>query len=428
MKAAALRSLYSLTMRLLLPAQFIRLWLRGRKLPAYRRRWLERLALSPSSWPAEPRLWIHAVSVGEVNAAAPLIRRLLDKKTPCRILVTTTTPTGSRTLRQHFPDQIEHCYFPFDLPGVMRRFLRKTRPALLMIMETELWPNCLEQCRRSGIPVAIANARLSEKSLRGYRKIAPLTQAALASVTRLFAQGKADAERFIQLGARPEQVEVIGNLKFHIDISASDKKLAEQMKNDWRDHDFVWLAASTHPGEDEILIQAHRALLETVPTALLVLAPRHPDRFDQVADLCQRTSLLTARRSTGDPVAPDTRIYLADTLGELTGLYGAADAAFIAGSLTDIGGHNPLEPAAHGIPILSGPNVHNFAQIYAEMTEANAAALVHGPQELTDWLQKLATDNALKTRLGQQAHRYLQTRSSGLETLLDWIAARTNCA
>ncbi len=419
MRSAWARGMYTLALRLLLPALFLRLWWRGRKLPAYRRRWGERLALLPEL-PREPRIWLHAVSVGEVHAAAPLIRRLLESGAH-RVLVTTTTPTGSETLRKLFSGQVEHCYFPYDLPGVMRRFLRQLEPRLLLVMETELWPNCFRQCRERGVPVAIVNARLSEKSMRGYRKLDALTRATLSAVARIFAQDEADAQRFQRLGARPEQIEVIGNLKFHVEVADSDRAMAAELKARWSPREFIWIAASTHAGEEAQILAAHRALLETRPGALLVLAPRHPDRFDAVARLCEQSGLPFARRSRGEAVTPDTRLYLADTLGELGGLYGVADVAFVGGSLVDIGGHNPLEPAAHAIPVLSGPEVRNFERIYADMAAAEAVRLVEDEQALVVWLRRFAGDKALRRRAGEQAKAFLEGRVSGLDSVVRWV-------
>ncbi len=413
------RALYSLALYLLLPLQFWRLWRRGVELPAYRQRWRERLAFGPAL-PAGPRLWVHAVSVGEVNAAAPLIERLLAQS-GTRLLVTTTTPTGSDTVLQRFGGRVDHVYFPYDLPGAIRRFLRRVQPAALVVMETELWPNCFHGCRQRGIPVVLVNARLSDKSLRGYRRLAALSRSTLACIDRIFAQDQADAERFVALGAERSRIEVIGNLKFDCRVADEAVRQGRALRRRWRAHSFVWIAASTHPGEEAQVIEAHRRVLAQIDDALLIIAPRHPDRFDAVARQCRDSGLSWARRTMADPVTEVTKIYLADTLGELDLLYAAADVAFVAGSFADIGGHNPLEPAACARPVLSGPVVRNFAQIYRRMTEAGAAQIVADPPALAQHLLALAADETARSEAGARALAFIQQNAGGVDTVTEYI-------
>lgn len=413
------RLIYSLVLYVISPMIFLRLWWRGKKLPAYRQRWGERLALFPVL-SKQPRIWLHAVSVGEVNAAAALIEMLLTE-TNYSVLVTTTTPTGSSLLQARFSERIEHVYFPYDFPGVIKRFLRKTKPAICIIIETELWPNCFHHCRKQRIPLIIVNARLSERSVRGYQRMQALTRQTLQATSRIFAQGKEDAERFIRLGAKASSVSVIGNLKFDIQLLEETRKQGVALRSQWPAYQFIWIAASTHAGEEERLINVQKKLLKKNKNSLLVIVPRHPERFDQVAELCESSGLLFTRRSNNALLPENTKLYLADTLGELNMLYGTVDVAFMAGSFTDVGGHNPLEPAAHGIPIITGAVFHNFSEIYTKMFERNAALLVNNENELFKTLLRIANDNQLKNQLGRASKDFMENNQGGLQRVAEYI-------
>ena len=413
------RLIYSFVLYLSAPVIFLRLWRKGKKLPAYRERWGERLALF-SALPEEPRIWLHAVSVGEVNAAAALIENLLTK-TNHKILVTTTTPTGSSLLQSRFEDRVEHVYFPYDFPRVIKRFLRKIKPSICVVMETELWPNCFYYCQQHKVPVVIVNARLSEKSVLRYQKLSALTRSTLQSTQKIFAQGRADAERFVKLGAQTSSVTVIGNLKFDIQLPSEVRQQGAELRNQWPDYHFIWIAASTHADEEARLINVHKELLAAIDKSLLVIVPRHPDRFNEVADICVKSGLKFTTRSSAGLLKEDTRVYLADTLGELNILYGAVDAAFVAGSFADIGGHNPLESAAHGIPVITGPVMHNFAEIYHNMFEQNAAQKVNNEKDLLSFLIKLSTDTRYRQASGQAANAFLEENSGGLDVVSEYI-------
>ncbi|PKM25430.1 MAG: 3-deoxy-D-manno-octulosonic acid transferase, partial [Gammaproteobacteria bacterium HGW-Gammaproteobacteria-12] len=361
------RLLYTLLLHLALPLIALRLALRARKAPAYARRINERFSLGlPAMKPGG--IWVHAVSVGESIAAAPMIRALQARYPDLPITVTCMTPTGSERIQALFGESVQHCYLPYDLPWAAARFLDRAQPRLAVVMETELWPNHIHQCARRGIPVALANARLSERSARGYARFAKLTAPMLAELSLIAVQTQTEAQRFLDLGARPGCVEVTGSIKFDLKIDAELLQRADALRQHWQATTRpVWIAASTHAGEDEIILAAHRQLLGKHPDALLILVPRHPERFNSVSELCLGQDLTTRRRSTGEAVQAGDQVLLGDTMGELLFLYALADIAFVGGSLVANGGHNLLEPAALGKPVLSGPHLFNFLEIAAQL-------------------------------------------------------------
>ncbi|RMG56175.1 MAG: 3-deoxy-D-manno-octulosonic acid transferase [Gammaproteobacteria bacterium] len=408
------RWFYSALLHCLLPAALLRLWLRGRRNPAYRLRWAERLGQVPPL-PDAPRIWLHAVSVGETIAAAPLLRRLQGELPGYQWLVSTTTPTGSEQVLRLFGNEVAHHYLPWDLPEAVARFLDRTRPALLLVMETEIWPNLFAACRRRDIPVCIVNARLSERSLRGYRRIRPLVAEALSSV-RVLAQSEADAGRFRSLGA--PDVRVTGNLKFDLEIPATATATGEALRLALG-HRPVWVAGSTHEGEDAQVLEAHQRLLEDFPDALLILVPRHPERFDDVARQIEARGLAFRRRSSGALPGGGDSVYLGDTLGELLAFYAAADVAFVGGSLVPHGGHNPLEPAALGVPVITGPHWHNFAAIYPALLEQGAAFEVGGAEALAAALQHCLGDPVARDRAGEAGRQFVETNRGALQRTLE---------
>ena len=365
--------LYSLILHLLLPVALLRLGWRGLRNPAYWRRWSERFGCVPVP-PQAGCIWLHAVSVGETRAAVPLVRALQQHYPGRRILITSMTPTGSDQVRELFGRQVEHCYVPYDLPMAIGCFLNRTRPALAIIMETELWPNLFHQCHARGIPLILANVRMSEKSARGYRRFASFTRATLANVSHVGAQTGDDAERLRALGAT--RIEVTGSIKFEIDVPADIAAKALTLRSGFGDRP-VWVAASTRVGEEEFVLDAFAQLRARLPRLLLVLVPRHPERFDAVAKLCQqhgfRVELRSARKIN---VAPDTAILLGDTLGELLLFHAAADVSYIGGSLVPLGGQNLLEAAAVGTPVVFGPHMFNFQEISRMALERGAGRQV----------------------------------------------------
>ncbi len=418
------RTLYTLLFHLGLPLVAIRLWLRARKAPAYARRIGERFALNLP--PMQPGgIWVHAVSVGESIAAAPMIRALLTRYPQLPITVTCMTPTGSERIQALFADEprIQHCYLPYDLPWAAARFLDRIKPKLGVIMETELWPNLIHQCAKRGIPVALANARLSARSAKGYARFARLTRPMLEAMSLIAVQTQTEAERFRQLGARPECVEVTGSIKFDLSIDPQLWVKARELREQWQAQERpVWIAASTHEGEDEIVLAAHRQLLAHYPNALLMLVPRHPERFNSVFELCQREGFVTVRRSQHTPVSAQTQVLLGDTMGELLFLYAVADSAFVGGSLVPNGGHNVLEPAALGKPVLSGPHLFNFLEIAALLREAGALEEVDDAPGLAVAVQRLFELPQDAQRMAEAGLKVMQANQGALQRLLDGLA------
>lgn len=409
-----MRVLYSLLLYLLTPLILLRLYWRGRKAPGYRQRWAERFGRIPA--PPGPCLWVHAVSLGETRAALPLIRALLERHPDSPLLVTTTTPTGSRQVREALGGRVHHVYAPYDLPGAVARFLDRTRPRLALIMETELWPNLFAACRRRGVPVVVANARLSERSARGYRRLGRLSRRLLARTTVIAAQAEADARRFRELGA--PRVTVTGNLKYDLALPDGLPEQGRALRRQLGRERPVWIAASTHQGEDESVLDAFTRLRQARPRALLVLVPRHPERFDAVAELCRRRGWTVARRSRGEPCTPATAVYLGDTLGELLLLFAAADLAFVGGSLVPVGGHNVLEPAALGLPVLFGPQMFNFTEAGRRLLEAGAARQVAGATELAAAAAELLADAERRAAMGRAGRAVVEANRGALAALL----------
>ncbi|MGQ7959654.1 lipid IV(A) 3-deoxy-D-manno-octulosonic acid transferase [Pseudomonas sp. SP16.1] len=412
------RTLYTLLLHLALPLIALRLALRARKAAAYSRRIRERFSFALP--PLQPGgIWVHAVSVGESIAAAPMIRALQARHPELPITVTCMTPTGSERIQALFGDSVQHCYLPYDLPWAAARFLERARPRLAVVMETELWPNHIHQCARRGIPVVLANARLSERSARGYARFGKLTSPMLAELSLIAVQTRTEAERFLILGARHECVEVTGSIKFDLHIDPHLAQRAADLRRQWQaELRPLWIAASTHAGEDEIVLAAHRQLLEQRPDALLLLVPRHPERFDAVYELCQRQGLSTRRRSSGETVQAADQVLLGDTMGELLFLYALADVAFVGGSLVANGGHNLLEPAALGKPVLSGPHLFNFLEIAAQLREAGALGEVRSASDLAGEVEALWREPDRSERMRHAGLQVLKANQGALERLL----------
>ncbi len=412
------RLLYTVLMYLLTPIFVLRLLWRSRANPAYRHRLAERFGFGTLSGAC---IWLHAVSVGETIAARPLIERLLQAYPHYPLLVTTTTPTGSDTVKRLFGERVKHCYLPYDLPDALARFLRRVQPVLLVVMETEIWPNLYAACAQRNIPLMLANARLSERSVRGYARVGTLVGETLANVSLIAARGEQDALHFEQLGAYSEQVVVCGNIKFDLQLPAGLAEQGKQLRQQWGENRPVWVAASTHQGEDESVLRVFAHLREQLPDLLLVIVPRHPERFDAVARLCAATGFASVRRSSGAAFSPETVIIVGDSMGEMLLWYAAADVAFIGGSLIAHGGHNPLEAAAFGVPVVSGGHVHNFADIFPPLCEAGGAVLVADEAllyaQLLAWLQ----DAAAQQQAGDAAKVFFQQNQGALACLMHQI-------
>ncbi len=416
-----MRTFYSVIWYLLLPFLFLRLWLRGRQAPAYRQRWKERMAWGYRPGTLKNSLWVHAVSVGETLAAVPMIERLLADYPQMPLLVTTTTPTGSERVKALFGDRVTHVYCPWELPTALNRFLRAFDPKMVIVLETELWPNLCAAAKRHGARLMLMNGRLSEKSYRGYSKFPRLVRPMMARFDALAVQTPVERERYVALGAWPERVHAIGSVKFDMTLDDTVRQGADALRAMIGERP-VWIAASTHPGEDEPVLAAHKALLETAPQTLLVLVPRHPERFDGVAQLIRQQGLGLARRSKQDTVTADTQVYLADTMGELLMLFGVADVAFVGGSLVPVGGHNLLEPAGWGKPVLTGPHLHNFTAISNLLDDAGALTLVDNADALAIALQALFRYPDQRQRQGQAAAAVVEANRGALEKGLKLIS------
>jgi 3-deoxy-D-manno-octulosonic-acid transferase len=421
-----LRHIYSLLTYLLRPfALAVVLW-RGVGNRSYWQGLGERFGLGArlGGAPAAAQcLWVHAVSLGEVSAAAPLVRALRLRHAELPLLLTTATPTGRGRALALFGDSVTVQYLPYDTPGSMRRFLERSRPRLAIIMETELWPNLYHQCRRRGVPIVLANARLSSTSVARYRKFGALFREAFAGDTFVAAQSTEDAQRFMTIGAQPARTSVVGNLKFDIAVDADLKTRGRALRAGCWAARPVWIAGSTHAGEEELVLDAHAALVgtapQTLPGALLLLVPRHPERFAAVADLLSRRGFVFERRSSGNPVRPDAQVLLVDTVGELTTLYAAVDVAFVGGSLVPVGGHNLLEPAAVGVPVITGPHQSNARQVAELLLREDAIVEVADSGELALELEALFADPARRLELAMRAEQVVAANRGSLGRLLE---------
>lgn len=401
-----MRYLYSFLMYLALPIMFLRLLWRSRALPEYRLHLSQRLGFCPHV--LEKCIWIHAVSVGESIAAIPLIKALKTSYPHVPLLVTNMTPTGAARVKAALSQDVLQAYIPYDFPDAVTRFLKRTNPLIAIVMETELWPNLFAACARRDIPIVIANARLSAKSAKGYQLAGALTQQMFTAIHSLASQGHADAERFIELGLSKEKVHITGNLKFDLELPQDLTLKAEALKAELGFNRLVWIAASTHPTEEEIILAAHKKILEKMPSALLILVPRHPNRFDMVAELVEQQGLRLARRSLSEACTPETNVYLGDTMGELLLMYSVCDVAFVAGSFAQIGGHNMLEAAALNKPIVTGPQLYNFAEISQMLLTSEGMIKVHDAQELSDVILRFFADEIYLKRVGSNAFKVVE--------------------
>jgi 3-deoxy-D-manno-octulosonic-acid transferase len=415
-----IRYIYSMVLYALVPVIVIRLLYRSFRAPAYRKRWGQRFGFAPKLTDRKT-IWLHAVSVGETLAAVPLIKALQKKYPTYRLMVTCMTPTGSQRIQAAFGDSVDHSYAPYDMPDAVARFLNRVEPELLIIMETELWPNTIAACRRRNIPVILANARLSEKSARGYQKIALLVKPMLQSMDAVVAQHQDDGARFIDLGLPEQALSISGNIKFDLTLDAGMHNQAQQLSQAWRGIPPrpIWLAASTHRGEDEIILRAHRQMVEQLQQPpLLVLVPRHPERFDAVENLCRSAGFEVARRSHTDLDIAKADILLGDTMGELMLFYGACDLAFVGGSLVPNGGHNMIEPAAWGVPILTGPHLFNFSDVSQLLIRGGGMKVCDSDTSLAAECLGLLQNAGHRQAMGEAAQQVAEANRGALLKLL----------
>lgn len=418
---------YTLLWYLLMPFLWVYLWVRGGKAPEYRKRWSERLVRNQPQGQLPYCVWVHAVSVGETLAAAPMIKAFIEQYPETPILVTTTTPTGSARVKALFGHRVHHVYCPWDVPSAWRRFFAAYQPRLALIVETELWPNLMATAKRLEVPVWLVNGRISQQSYLGYRRLRAITTPAIQVYDGMLVQTKEEAQRYIGLGADPAKVHVTGSIKFDLRLTEAMKQKAIQQREAFGQRP-VWVAASTHEGEEEAVLRAHKEVLAALPEALLVLVPRHPERFDGIADLIERQGLSFCRRSRGEEPTTETQVYLGDSMGELLMLYGAADLAFVGGSFADVGGHNLLEPAAWEHPVLSGPVLYNFERIAELLEEAGALTLVQNSRELAQEVTALFADPKRREREGEAAARVVAAHGGALQKTLDQLSRVWPCA
>ncbi len=391
-----MRKIYTLLYMLGLPFILLRLWIKGFQHKGYRERVGERLGKYQKK-SQRMQLWIHAVSVGESITAIPLIQHIQKQQPDWKIVVTTTTVTGSQIIRERLQQSVQHVYMPYDIPFIVRRFLKRFRPQVCGIMETELWPNTLHCCKQASIPVVIMNARLSPQSMQGYLKIKKITRHMLLQITQINAQSRHDAERFMQLGLPEKNCRVLGNMKFEISPSEHIIKRGQAWKNSCKNRP-VLLAASTHPGEEAIIIKAYQQLLQqSGEPILLILVPRHVKNTQAILEKHIPHDMKTQLRSQSDAIDPDTHIFVVDVIGQLLDFYAFADSCFVGGSLVPVGGHNLLEPAAYRCPIITGPHLHNFQVISQLLQEQSAISIVHNAEQLAEkWKEHLSQNHDLE--------------------------------
>lgn len=432
LKVALNRTTYNILFTLVLPLIVLRLLWRALRAPAYARRWAERfgfVSLTPEQAACTGRwIWVHAVSVGESIAAAPMIRKLRAEHPELPIVVTTMTPTGSERVVDMFGDDVSHVYAPYDHPFAVQRFLKAFRPQLLVIMETELWPNIIHYSKASGARVVVANARLSEKSARGYEKFAKLGKPMLQQIDCIAVQGPNDAERFRRLGVQEQQLRITGSIKFEMDLPDSLAQKTRELRalihrEGLQGERPVWIAASTRaaPGvgksvdEEVKVLAAFQHCLKESPDLLLILVPRHPERFRSVAALCTDLGLNVVKRSEQREVTADTHVLLGDSMGEMLAYFSVSAVAFVGGSLVDTGCHNVIEPAALGLPVFVGPSQFNFQAICEQLEEAGALRTVADENELATVIIATLRDAAQCRRMGEAGRQFIAANRGALQ-------------
>ena len=418
-----LRHFYSAILYLLTPFYLAYLYWRGRRAPAYRDRIGERFGFydldnNPGS------IWIHAVSVGEAQASLPMIQQLQQRFSDRSILVTTTTPTGSTRIKESLGDDVQHVYVPYDAPYAVNRFIQTMQPAIAVFMETEIWPNMINACQQNDIPVVLANARMSRRSAKGYARLGHFMREVMSKIDLVAAQSQSDGARLIGLGVRTDAMHVTGSVKFDMHLPASIKEQGEVLRRDWGVERSIWIAASTRQGEDEQILDAYAQVCHARDDALLVLVPRHPERFDSVAALCEKRGYKIQRRSEHRPCDREVDVYIGDTMGDLTLMYAASDVAFVGGSLVQTGGQNPIEAAALGVPVIMGPSLYNFSEVTRMLREREALVIVDDHEQLAETVLNYFNDPGLRTQHGENAYAVVQRNRGAIERLLLLIGAQ----
>ena len=418
-----MRLLYSAVLYCAMPFLFVRLLWRGRRNRAYWQRIGERFGFGPRVGSGRGCVWIHAVSVGEVQAAAQLVMALKNRYPDETIVVTSTTPTGAARVSKAFGGRVVHRYFPFDLPGAMARFLGRVEPRVAIIMGTEIWPNLLALCRARGVPVVLANLRLSDRSVAGYRRYRGLFAPALGGVVAIAAQSDEDARRIESIGAPPGVIEVTGSMNFDIPMLASLREEAAALRRIWGASRGIWIAASTQEGEEDQVLDAFERVLERLSGSLLVLVPGRPERFREVTALARRRGFDLVMRSRRPVECSSAQVFIGDTMGELPLLYAAADVAFVGGTLVERGGDNMLEPAALGLPVLFGPHVFNFAEISRRLVETGGAEIVSDSAALGRAVIAYLTDADLRHTTGAKGQAFVESNRGAGDRVFGMIRA-----
>jgi len=410
--------LYRILLNLAIPLGIVGLILRGFKNRQYWFRWGERFGFVSidikSRGPFD--LWIHAVSVGEARAATPLVKRLLQEQPDSNILVTTTTPTGSAMVTMMLRGSVSHCYFPYDLAWSMRKFVAAVNAKTVLIMETEIWPNMIEAVRHSGAILVYTNVRLSERSYLNYAKFPKLVKRTLGMVDHFAVQGKLDRKHLELLGVDEQRISETGSIKFDVTIPPSLRESAEVMRRQLGQDRLIWIAGSTREGEEGKILSVYKSLKERFPSLLLLLVPRHPERFDYMARKIQRRNLRCVRRTDNVPeLDSEVDVFLGDTMGELSLMYASSDVAFVGGSLEPLGGQNILEPCALGVPVVFGPHMFNFPDISRWTIKEGAGQMVQDEQGLKDAISELLANPSLRDEMGNKGLRFIDAHRGALE-------------
>jgi 3-deoxy-D-manno-octulosonic-acid transferase len=408
-----LRYLYIVLFYITLPFLFLRLLWRSRRIADYRKGWRERLGVVP--FRCEKSIWLHAASVGETLAAVPLIKALQARYPEMSIVITNMTITGAARTKALFGDTVFHAFVPYDAPDAAARFLKSINPVIAIIMETELWPTLFHQCKKRQVPIFVANTRLSEKSAAGYQRIAPLTHEMLQAVHTMAVQTQVEADRFIKLGLSADKILVTGSIKFDIEVPEQLLEKGSALRQQLGAERCIWIAASTHDTEEEIILTAHKKICAALPNALLILVPRHPPRFDDVFKLAEQKGFHTARRSKNENCDDNVAVYLADTMGELLLLYSVSDIAFVGGSFVPVGGHNMLEAAVLGRPVITGPQLFNFAEISQRLIERRGMQTVLNADELAVLVIDLLKDVKKREKMGEMALNFVKENRGALQ-------------
>ncbi|RLQ15539.1 lipid IV(A) 3-deoxy-D-manno-octulosonic acid transferase [Vibrio sp. SBT000027] len=416
-----IRLFYTLILSLASPLLLYGLYKSKPGKPSFGQRWKEHFGITPQTQGKSP-IWIHAVSVGESIAAMPVIKQLKQRDPNQAIIVTTTTSTGAEQIDK-LGDLVEHRYMPIDFSWCIRGFLKTVQPKQMLIMETELWPNTLHCVAKAGIPISVLNARLSERSCQRYAKFQAVFDLLAKNLSQVLCQYPSDAERFVRLGLDKASVHVTGSLKFDIEVSAEQVSKGKALREQIGFERSVWIAASTHQGEDEIVLDAHRQLLKDNPNALLMIVPRHPERFNQVFELAKQRDFNTITRTSQQPITSEVEVYIADTMGEMLVLLGGSDVCFMGGSLVGdkVGGHNLLEPAALQLPLLNGPSYFNFSEITDKLLEANAVVICQDSCDIASQLRELFTQPKLRKDKGLAAYQVVEQNRGALDKTLAYI-------